>query len=80
MERGHCEHEERKVKWHKKDERIKNELAGFSKACRCDEFGKKVVESVAAPLPPSRADMEHLEGDNVREKFLSFLMAETDDD
>lgn len=40
----------------------------------------KVVESVAAPLPPSKADVEHLEGDNVREKFFNFLMAETDDD
>ena len=39
----------------------------------------KVVGSVAAPLPPSKADVEHLEGDNVREKFFNFLMAETDD-
>jgi len=39
----------------------------------------KVVGSVAAPLPPSKADVEHLEGDNVREKWVNFLLAETDD-
>jgi GRAB domain/GRIP domain len=38
-----------------------------------------VVGTVAAPLPPAKADVEHLEGDNVREKFFHFLMAETDD-
>lgn len=40
----------------------------------------KVVGSVAAPLPPSRADVEHLEGNNVREKWVNFLLAETDDE
>ena len=39
----------------------------------------KVVGSVAAPLPPPKADVEHLEGDNVREKWVNFLLAETDD-
>lgn len=39
----------------------------------------KVVHSVAAPLPPAKADLEHLPGENVREKFLNFLLAETDD-
>jgi len=39
---------------------------------------KRVGSVVAAPLPPSRADVEHLEGDNVREKFVNFLMAETE--
>jgi hypothetical protein len=39
----------------------------------------KVVGALAAPLPPSKADVDHLEGDNVREKFLNFLLAETDD-
>jgi regulator of replication initiation timing len=39
----------------------------------------RVVGTVAAPLPPSKADVEHLEGDNVREKWVNFLLAETDD-
>lgn len=30
--------------------------------------------------PPSKADVEHLEGDNVHEKWVNFLMAETDDE
>jgi hypothetical protein len=42
-------------------------------------FGR-VVGAVAAPLPPSAADIEHLEGDNVREKWVNFLMAETGGD
>ena len=29
--------------------------------------------------PPSKADIEHLEGENVREKWVNFLMAEADD-
>jgi chromosome segregation ATPase len=33
----------------------------------------------AFALPPSKADVEHLEGSNVGEKFLSFMLAETDD-
>lgn len=40
----------------------------------------KVVGAVAAPLPPSKADVEHLEGQNVREKWVNFLLAETDGD
>ena len=39
----------------------------------------RVVGAIAAPLPPSKADVEHLQGENVREKWISFLMAETDD-
>jgi hypothetical protein len=39
----------------------------------------KIVGALAAPLPPSKADVEHLEGDNVREKWVNFLLAETDD-
>jgi chromosome segregation ATPase len=35
---------------------------------------------VMGPFPPSKADMQHLEGDNVREKWVNFLLAETDDD
>ena len=38
----------------------------------------KVVATVAAPPPPSKADVEHLEGSNVQEKWVSFLLAETD--
>ena len=40
---------------------------------------EKVVHSVAAPIPPSKADVEHLAGDTVREKWVSFLLAETED-
>ena len=41
--------------------------------------GAKMVGAFAAPLPPSKVDMDHLEGENAREKFVNFLMAETDD-
>jgi hypothetical protein len=41
---------------------------------------KAVMGRVAAPFPPTKADMEHLEGDNVREKWVNFLLAETNDD
>jgi flagellin-like hook-associated protein FlgL len=36
------------------------------------------IRKFVAP-PPPKADMEHLEGDNVREKWVNFLMAETED-
>lgn len=36
----------------------------------------KVVGVVAAPLPPAAADINHLEGDSVREKWVNFLLAE----
>lgn len=39
----------------------------------------KVVANVTAPPPPTRADVDHLEGSNVREKWVNFLLAETDD-
>lgn len=39
---------------------------------------EKFMDSVAAPLPPAKADMEHLDGDNVREQWVNFLLAETD--
>lgn len=42
-------------------------------------FGK-VVGAVTAPLPPSSADIHHLEGNTVGEKWVSFLMAEAGDD
>ena len=44
------------------------------------ELYDKMVHAVAVPLPPPKADMEHLQGDNVREKWVNFLMGETDDD
>ena len=40
-------------------------------------FGK-VVGSVTS-LPPSKVDIEQLEGDNVREKWVNFLLSETED-
>jgi len=39
----------------------------------------RVVGAIAAPLPPSKADVDALEGTNVREKFLSFMLAETEE-
>lgn len=39
----------------------------------------KVVATVAAPPPPPKADVGHLQGSNVREKWVNFLMAETED-
>lgn len=42
-------------------------------------FGN-LVHAVAVPLPPSKVDLEHLQGDNVREKWVNFLLGETDDD
>jgi hypothetical protein len=40
----------------------------------------RFVGAIAAPLPPSKANVEHLQGENVREKWINFLMAETDND
>jgi hypothetical protein len=44
-----------------------------------EKFGKVVGSLTAAP-PASKADLENLQGDNVREKWVNFLLAETDDD
>jgi len=44
-----------------------------------DSVGAKVVGALAAPFPQSKTDVEHLEGSNVHEKWVNFLMAETDD-
>lgn len=44
-----------------------------------DTVRSKVVGALAAPLPPSKADVEHLQGANVSEKWVNFLLAETDD-
>uniref|UniRef100_A0A6V0ADG8 GRIP domain-containing protein n=1 Tax=Pseudo-nitzschia australis TaxID=44445 RepID=A0A6V0ADG8_9STRA len=44
-----------------------------------DSVRAKVVGALAVPLPPSKADVEHLEGSNVHEKWVNFLLAETDD-
>lgn len=43
------------------------------------ELFDKVLHTVAVPLPPAKADLEHLQGDNMREKWVNFLMGETDD-
>ena len=43
------------------------------------ELLEKVVHAVAVPLPPTKVDLEHLEGDTVREKWVNFLLGETDD-
>lgn len=40
----------------------------------------KVVNVVAAPLPPSKLNVDKIEGDNMREKWVNFLLAETGDD
>lgn len=39
----------------------------------------KVVNAVTAPLPKSNMDVDKLEGDSVREKWVNFLLAETGD-
>lgn len=36
------------------------------------------LRKLVAP-PPSKTDLEHLEGDNVREKWVNFLIAEAED-
>lgn len=36
------------------------------------------LRKLVAP-PPSKADLDHLEGDNVREKWVNFLIAEAED-
>ena len=40
----------------------------------------KVVGAVAPPLTPAKKSMEDLEGDTVREKWVSFLLSECGDD
>jgi hypothetical protein len=57
------------------DERDKVHLTSKS----LDSVRAKVVGALTAPLPPSKANVEHLEGSNVHEKWVNFLMAETDD-
>lgn len=39
----------------------------------------KVVGALAAPLPPSKTNVDSLQGDNVSEKWVNFLLSETDD-
>ena len=36
----------------------------------------KVVNAVTAPIPPPSHSIDKLEGDNVREKWVNFLLAE----
>ena len=40
----------------------------------------KVVGAVAAPLPPAKLNVDKLEGDTVREKWVNFLLSETGED
>lgn len=40
----------------------------------------KVVNAVAAPLPASKLNVDKIEGDNIRDKWVNFLLAETGDD
>lgn len=40
----------------------------------------RVVDAVAAPLPPAKLNVDKLEGDTVREKWVNFLLAETGED
>ena len=42
-------------------------------------LGKAVVGAVAPPLSPAAKKIEQLEGDTVREKWVNFLLAESDD-
>jgi len=37
----------------------------------------KVYGAVAAPLPPAKLNVDKIEGENVREKWVNFLLAET---
>ena len=39
----------------------------------------KVVGALAAPLPPSKTNVDTLKGENVSEKWVNFLLSETDD-
>jgi hypothetical protein len=40
----------------------------------------RVVGNIVAPLPPPVLDVEQLEGENVRDKFVQFLLAESGGD
>ena len=40
----------------------------------------KVYGAVAASLPPAKLNVDKLEGDTVREKWVNFLLAETGED
>eukprot|EP00956_Cyclotella_meneghiniana_P019384 scaffold33193_cov70-Cyclotella_meneghiniana.AAC.1 len=40
----------------------------------------KVVSAVAAPLPASKLNVDKIEGDSVREKWVNFLLSETGDE
>jgi hypothetical protein len=57
------------------EEREKVHLTGLD----LDSVGSRFVETLA-PRRATSADVEHLEGSNVREKWVNFLLAETDND
>lgn len=40
----------------------------------------KMYGAVAAPLPPAKLNVDKIEGDTVREKWVNFLLAETGDE
>ena len=40
----------------------------------------RVVGAVAVPLPPSKLNIDKIEGDDLREKWVNFLMAESSSD
>ena len=44
-----------------------------------DSVRAKFVGALAAPIPRSKASLEALQGDNVSEKWVNFLMSETED-
>ncbi|GKY98249.1 hypothetical protein MPSEU_000782600 [Mayamaea pseudoterrestris] len=43
-------------------------------------IASSILGKLAGPVPEAKADMENLQGDTVSEKFLNFLLAETDDE
>mmetsp|Transcript_56626 Transcript_56626/g.137540 ORF Transcript_56626/g.137540 Transcript_56626/m.137540 type:complete len:928 (-) Transcript_56626:2169-4952(-) len=57
------------------EEKEKVHLSGLD----LDSVGSRFVETLA-PRRTTTADVEHLEGENVTEKFFNFLMEETNDE
>mmetsp|Transcript_19315 Transcript_19315/g.22225 ORF Transcript_19315/g.22225 Transcript_19315/m.22225 type:complete len:295 (+) Transcript_19315:212-1096(+) len=55
------------------------EIVGLENINSTSAFGK-VVGVVTAPLPQAALNLDKIEGDNVREKWVNFLLAEAGDD
>lgn len=55
------------------------EIVGLEDINSTSAFGK-VVGVVTAPLPHAALNLDKIEGDNVREKWVNFLLAEAGDD